>query len=284
MARTRAFNLSMFAIANVLLLAALFRVVAVFTHTFWQALGPSDLVHYLLAAQRWLATGSPYVPSEVAGSFAYGELTFLHPPISLPFFALFLVVPIQLFWIIPLSGFAWLILAERPAAWTWPLLALALAVYPLGQAIYAGNTDMWSWFFFAAGIRWGWPLALLAIKPSLAIVGFVGIRNRRTWVAGLVMLAVCVPFGSLWLDWVHVVANSPGSLMYSAHNAVMFTIPLVARIGSRRAPLEMPALPDATRWRRAAARTHVCVDAIFASHPAPRFAFARVRQGPDRVD
>jgi hypothetical protein len=244
MASQRTFNLSMFAIAVVLLLAAAFRVVAIVTHTFWQALGPSDLLHYLEATKRWLATGTPYVATEVAGPFAYGGETFLHPPIALPFFAVFLAAPIQLFWIVPLTGFTWLVLAERPASWTWPLIALLLATYPLGPALYAGNTDMWAWLFFAAGVRWGWPLALLAVKPSVAIVGFIGIRNRRTWCAALLMIVLCVPFGSLWVDWLRVVTNSPGTVLYSAHNALMFAIPLIARIGSRRDPLPMPI------WRR----------------------------------
>jgi hypothetical protein len=262
MTSRRAFNLTMFAIATVLLLGAAFRFVAVWTHTFWQALGPSDLVHYLLAAQRWLDTGTPYVASEVAGSFQYGGLTFLHPPIALPFFALFLVLPIQLFWVVPLTTFTWLVLSERPASWTWPLIAAALVIYPVGQAIYAGNTDMWAWAFFAAGVRWGWPLAFLAIKPSLAVMGFVGIRDPSTRRAALLMAIACVPFGGLWIDWLHVLANSPGSLLYSAHNAWMFAIPLVARIGSRRAPLVWPALPGARPWVRAWAATRTAAAAV----------------------
>jgi hypothetical protein len=251
MVSRRTFNLAMFAVASVVLFAATFRTYATWDHPFWQALGPSDLAHYLLATHRWLDTGTPYVPSEVAGEFQYGELTFLHPPIALPFFALFLVVPIQLFWIVPLAGFSWLVLTERPASWTWPLLALPLALYPIGQAIWVGNTDMWAWMFFAAGIRWGWPLALLAIKPSVAVVAFVGIRNRRTWMSAAVVLVLCLPFGSLWADWLRVIVNSPGTVLYSAPNALMFTIPLIARIGSRRAPLAVPHLPDARPWQRA---------------------------------
>ena len=244
MVSSRSFNLAMFGVATVLLFAAAFRVYATWTHPFFQQLGPCDLVHYLLATQRWFDTGTPYLPSEVAGRFAYGELTFLHPPIALPFFAAFLIVPIQLFWMIPLATFAWLVITERPASWTWPFIAAALLVYPVGQAIWSGNTDMWAWAFFAAGIRWGWPLALLAIKPSVAIVGFIGIRNRSTWAGAAVMAVICLPFGSLWVDWLHVVVNSPGGALYSAHNALMFAIPLLARMGSRRAPLPMPV------WRR----------------------------------
>jgi hypothetical protein len=262
MTSRRAFNLTMFAIATALLMGAAFRIVAVWTHPFWQALGPWDLVHYLLATHRWLESGTPYVASEVAGRFEYGGLTFLHPPIALPFFAIFLVVPIQLFWILPLAAFAWLVLIERPASWTWPLIAGALLVYPLGQAIWSGNTDMWAWAFFAAGIRWGWPLALLAIKPSLAVMAFVGIRDRTTRRAVLLMAIICVPFGSLWIVWFHVLVNSPGSLLYSAHNAWMFAIPLVARIGSRRAPLVWPALPDARPWVRAWVATRMAAAAV----------------------
>ena len=82
------------------------------------------------------------------------------------------------------------------------------------------------------------------VVTARAIVGFIGIRNRRTWYAALLSAVLCLPFGSLWGDWLRVVANSPGTVLYSAHNALMFAIPLIARMGSRRDPLPMPV------WRR----------------------------------
>jgi hypothetical protein len=237
MVSVRTYRLATFALACSLLLVAAFRVYATWTHPFWQALGPSDLVHYLLATQRWLDTGTPYVASEIAGHFNYGELTFLHPPISLLFFAPFLVLPLPLFWIIPLAIFGYLIAWERPARWTWPLMALALAVYPIGSVLWSGNTDIWMWAFFAAGLRWGWPVALMALKPSIAIAGLIGIRHRSSWVGWGLVALVALPFGSLWIDWIHVVFNSPGTFLYSASNVVMFAIPLVARLGSTRSPV-----------------------------------------------
>jgi hypothetical protein len=251
MVSVRTYRLVTFALACSLLLVAAFRVYATWTHPFWQELGPSDLVHYLLATQRWLDTGTPYVASEVAGHFNYGEFTFLHPPISLLFFAPFLVLPVPLFWIIPLAIFGYLIVSERPARWTWPLMALALAVYPIGSVLWSGNTDIWMWAFFAAGLRWGWPVALMAIKPSIAIAGLIGMRHRSSWVGAAFVGLACLPFGTLWIDWIHVMSNSPGSLLYSAANVVMFTIPVVARIGSTRAPHgQRPAFGEtrAPRW------------------------------------
>jgi hypothetical protein len=240
MVNQRTFRLATFALACSLLLVGAIRVYATWTHPFWQQLGPSDLTHYLLATRRWLDTGTPYVASEVAAHFTYGENTFLHPPIALQFFLPFLVLPLPLFWIIPIAIFASLVAWERPARWTWPLLALAVAVYPIGSVLWSGNTDIWTWAFFAAGVRWGWPAALMAIKPSIAIAGLIGLRHRSGWVGAALMAVVCLPFGSLWIDWIHVVANSPGTLLYSASNVVMFAIPVVARLGSTRAPMVRP--------------------------------------------
>src|SRR3954451_2620758 len=60
-----------------------------------------DLTHYLDGVRRWLATGSPYLPNEVARSFDYEVETFLHPPVSLIFFAPWLVLPAILWWAVP---------------------------------------------------------------------------------------------------------------------------------------------------------------------------------------
>lgn len=231
--RTR---LLLFGLMVVILLLAGFRLYATVTAPWWQGLGSNDLIHYELAVDRWLALGSPYDPREVAGAFDYGPTTFLHPPISLPFFLAFKVVPWPLFWIVPLLLFAGVSFSFRPAPWTWPLMALPLLLYPIGGMLISGNSDLWAWAFFAAGLRWGWPAALLAIKPSLATFMLIGAGSRSWWMAVGVLALASIPFGGLWIEWLHVVLNSPGSMLYSAGNVVMFAIPVIAQIGRTDSP------------------------------------------------
>lgn len=232
----RQWRLFMFALTAVLLLLAAFRLYATFTAPWWAGHWGTDLIHYVGAMQRWFDTGSPYVPSEVAGSFTYTEQTFLHPPISIILFAPFLVLPWALFWIIPLAVFGYSVLAWKPAPWTWPLMALPLIVYPVGAIILNGNTDMWMWACFAAGLRWGWPAAFMVVKPSLAIFGLVRVTSKRWWLVTAALAAFSLALIPWWIEWVQVVLHSPGGLLYSAGNVWMFLIPVIARIGRTDGP------------------------------------------------
>lgn len=234
-----------FTIAVVILLLAGVRLYATIDAPWWQGLWANDLIHYELGVDRWLATGSPYPPEQVAAPFTYDQRTFLHPPIALPLFLAFKVLPWPLFWIVPLGLLAYVVWSYRPAPWTWPLMALPLLLYPIGGMLISGNSDLWTWGLFAAGVRWGWPAVLLAVKPSVAFAAVVGIRRRSWWIgAGLVALA-CLPFGTLWLEWVRVILNSPATPLYSIGNLAIFSIPVIARLGGP------DGYPDRLRrWRR----------------------------------
>lgn len=229
-------RLALFALTSVLLLFAAVRVYATFTAPWWADLMGNDFRNYLHAIERWLATGSPYVPSEIAGPFQYTSQTFLHPPITFALFYPFLFLPWALWWSIPLCVAVYATLIWKPAPWTWPLMALPLVLYPIGAIIINGNTDLWMWAAFAAGLRWGWPAAFMVFKPSVAIFALVGITSKWWWVIvvgfGLYSLAL-IPW---WIEWVKVVLNSPGSLLYSAGNVWMFLIPVIARIGRTDGP------------------------------------------------
>lgn len=231
-------RLVFFALTVVILLLAAFRLYGTVTLPEWQPFFGTDLIHYELAVDRWLATGSPYPPDQVAAPFDYDQRTFLHPPISLPFFLVWKVVPWPLYWILPLGLLAFVVGSYRPRPWTWPLMALPLLLYPIGGMLISGNTDLWAWGIFAAGVKWGWPVVFLALKPSVALGALVGIRHRWTWIAGGLVLLACLPFGGLWIDWAKVMLNSPASLFYSAGNVWMFAIPLLAKLGSQ--PLSLP--------------------------------------------
>lgn len=193
-----------------------------------------DLWHYLDGARRWLETGSPYLPAELAGSFQYGSHTFLHPPSTLLLFAPFLVLPAVLWWATPIAVVAWSLRSWRPAPWTWPLLAAPLLYVPFLVAVIVGNTDLWVAAGVAAGLRFGWP-ALVLVKPSLAPFLLVGTWHRSWWLGLVVVLLAAIPFGSLWSDWLAVVDHSPGDWTYSLHSVPWLAILLVAWWSGRSA-------------------------------------------------
>jgi len=223
------------ALAVVLFVVAIRSFLATLTGPFGQFVGV-DAARYVEHASWWLAGRSPYMPHEVAGPFVYSEDTFLHPPLALPLFAAFTILPLPLFWAIPLSIIGWSI--RRAPTWTWPLLAAALAWPRTQGALIVGNTDLWATAFAALGWRYGWPALLVAIKPTLAPLALTGLRHR-TWWAGLPVLALaCVPFGGLWWEWLAVARNAPADWTYSLLN---LPLPVAVVIAS------VPLMPASTR-------------------------------------
>jgi hypothetical protein len=193
-----------------------------------------DLVHYLDGVRRWWATGNPYLPNEIARPFDYEVETFLHPPVSILFFAPWLVLPPILWWAIPIGITAGLVIAWRPAPWTWPLLAFGLAQPPLHEALIWGNSNLWLTAALALSLVGGPWAALFLIKPSLGMLAFVGIRRTSWWKTAAVIALLCVPFGLLWLDWAKVILNSPADATYSLRNLPWVLLPVVAWAGRTR--------------------------------------------------
>jgi hypothetical protein len=216
-----------------------------------------DFEHYVDAARRWVDTGTPYLAHEVAGPFQFADLTFLHPPISLLLFAPFLVLPGVLFWLVPLVGTAAIIATWQPARWTWPVMALQLNWPRFTGAVLVGNTDLWVVFFIAAGLRFGWPVLLLVLKPSIAPFAIVDVaallradaipvrRWREIALAAALVLVMAAPFGGLWLDWLAVVRHSPADPLYSVAAIPWLSIPVVAWIARRRYRRRSDVDPDA---------------------------------------
>jgi hypothetical protein len=187
-----------------------------------------DIGHYLDGTRRWLDTGSPYLPSEVAAPFDFAPLTFLHPPVALYLFVPFLFLPVVFWWAIPLGIVAWSIVSWRPATWTWPILVGALVFTRFHVPLIVGNTDLWVWAGVAAGLRFGWPALVVVVKPSLGPLVFAGARHRSWWIGVAVVAVACVPFGALWFEWLAVVRHSPASLTYSVANVPWLLVPVVA--------------------------------------------------------
>ena len=209
--------------------------------------GFADLGGYLDGARRFVATGSPYLPSQVAGPWQLGAHSFIHPPTALPLFLAFLVLPAPLWWAIPLGATAWVVRQLRPAGWALALMAVALLWPRSVGSLLAGNSDMWAMALVAVGVRYGPGPLLLAIKPTFAPLALAGMRRRAWWIAAgtcCVAVAATLP---LWVQYVAVIRGAGLPLTYSVWNLPLVCVPLLAWAG------RSGALGRATA-RRAAAR------------------------------
>ncbi len=195
---------------------------------------------YMRDAQRFLSTGTPYAPEQLASPYPiFGEL-FLYPPTALALMVPFAFLPAVLWWVVPLGIIAWCLYRWRPGPLAWPVLAFVL-VWPrtLG-AVAAGNTDLWIAALIAAGLVRGWPLAFVLIKPSVAPLLLLGVRTwRRTAVGIGAMIVVGLVTLPLWPQYLTSLGNlrdpSPW-LAYSLPNLPLLLVPVVAWLGRARDP------------------------------------------------
>jgi hypothetical protein len=172
-----------------------------------------DLNAYLAHTRRWLDGGSWYLPEQLAGPYVVEDLTGnVYPPtllyLTVPFA---LGVPVVLWYAIPLGIIGWALWTARPSPWEWLLLAL-VAVYPRTWiVVLLGNPAMWAIAAAVAGVRWAWPAAFAALKLTFAPLALIGIRHRSWWVVATLCLALALPFGALWLDYLTVLRNTESS-------------------------------------------------------------------------
>ena len=239
--------------------AAMFLSVAVFAVPFlFVAITPNALeqpvgVDYLLyrdAAARWLAGGSFFEPYQLAGPYAISAGDILYPPVGLWLFVPFAVLPAPIaaiaWWTIPIGITAWTVVRLRPGPRAWPLIALCLAWPTTPLKAWTGNPVIWAVAAVALGTLYRWPSVFALLKPSLFPFALFGANRRRWWVAFGALVALSVPFGSMWLDWVDSVVNSRGGgVLYSAFEVPMLLLPIVAWLGrTRAAPADRrPATP-----------------------------------------
>jgi hypothetical protein len=194
-----------------------------------------DFDLYRDVAARWLAGGPFYEPHQLAGPYLVAHGDILYPPVGLWLFVPFTVLPAFLWWAIPGALTVWAIARVRPRPAVWPLMALCLAWPTTPLKIWTGNPVIWAMAAMSVAIvyRWAAPFALL--KPSLFPFALFGIRERAWWIGLGVFLALCLPFGGLWVDWVASVVNSRGSgPLYSVLEAPILLLPLVAWAGRTR--------------------------------------------------
>ena len=198
-----------------------------------------DVALYRDAAARWFAGGPFYEPRQLVGPYTVAHGDILYPPVGLWLFVPFALLPdlpaLVLWWAIPAIVTVGAIRLVRPRPAIWPLIALCIAWPTTPLKIWTGNPVIWSVAAMAVAIVWrgGAPFALL--KPSLFPFALFGIRERSWWLGLVLFVVLCLPFGSMWLDWLTTVVNSRGGgLLYSALEAPMLAIPLVAWLGRTR--------------------------------------------------
>lgn len=211
-------------------LAVALAILTVQQYAFWLAspwaadwaFGKGDLTGYLEGARRFLETGSPYAPWT-----GLGPHTFIHPPVALALFVPFLWLPAVLWWAIPIAGTAALVALERPGPWRLAAIALCLAWPRSTGAILAGNSDMWIMFIVALGVRYGWPMALLAIKPTFLPLAAL---RWRSWKAGVVLALASLVMLPLWVEWLGIVTRISGGLWYSLGGLPLVLVPVIGGV------------------------------------------------------
>jgi hypothetical protein len=187
---------------------------------------------YIETATRWLGGGPYFEPYQVAGAYQVSAGDILYPPIALLLFVPFTFLPALPWWLLPAAAIAWCVRRLRPARVVWPLLAACAAWPTTPLKILTGNPVIWAVAALALGVVYAWPSVLVLIKPSLFPFALFGARRRSWWLALGILMAVSLPFGSLWIDWVHSILNSQGAgLAYSSLEIPMLAFPLVAWLG-----------------------------------------------------
>ncbi len=199
-----------------------------------------DLRLWVVFGHRWLDTGSLFTPAQLSGPTS-GAVTAdlvhapsLYPAAAGPLFAVAAMLPAPLallWWLVPLGLTGWVVWHLRPAPWTWPIMAACLA-WP-EWSIWAGGTSMWVMAATAAGLVWRWPSALILLKPTFAPLAFIGVRDRRWWIAAAVI--TLITFAGPWSDYLVAARNiTDVDWRHNLAEIPMILIPIVAGIGSER--------------------------------------------------
>jgi hypothetical protein len=197
--------------------------------------GGVDYRLYMDATMRWLHGGSYFEAYQLAGPYQISAGDILYPPLTLLLFLPFTVLPAILWWLLPAAAVAYSLARLRPGPIVWPYLALCLAWPPTLVKIVTGNPVIWAVAALSLGILYAWPSILVLIKPSLFPFAFFGANRRSWWVALGAIVILSVPFGFLWIDWIHSILNSQGGgIAYSIQEVPMLAFPLIAWAGRRR--------------------------------------------------
>jgi hypothetical protein len=200
----------------------------------------SDYSLYIDATRRWLGGGAFYLQAQLAGPYTDAIRPILYPPVALVLFVPFTLLPEFLWFAIPMTLTAWMILWHRPTTWGWvAMLAITAAVPLLFLPYIAGTPTIWIIAFFALGTRWPATAALILLKPTLLPFSLIGARDRRWWLICGVLGVVSIAMLSMTFDWIKAVGNltgERGGVLYSVENLPLVAVVLIAWLTGRHEP------------------------------------------------
>jgi hypothetical protein len=185
-----------------------------------------------------------------AGSRLGGENAFLYSPGFAQLFAIFRVLPREMFVVV------WIALLAVTAVWLarpWPAALLVLA-WPVSQEVLIGNIHLLLAAAIVVGFRWpaAWAFVLLTkITPGVGLLWFVVRREWRQLAIALGATAAIAAVSyalapTLWADWVtflRVAGSDDGSTLlirlaiaaaivtWGARTDRAWTVPLAAMLG-----------------------------------------------------
>jgi hypothetical protein len=221
------------------LTAALLLVAGAIAWVRWQAtvergLVGIDLETYTAFGRRFIETGSQYLPYQLLGSYTdrpviESELIpSAYPPTALALFIPLQVLPAFLWWAIPLGILGARFAAWRPAVAAWPLIAACVVWPETTTTVMVGSSTMWVVALTALGLRYGWPVAFVLFKPSLAFVAVVGVRRPSFWLlTGLILVGSLVLLPE-WVRWFIAIRNGAVPVTYSLGSVPAVAIPILA--------------------------------------------------------
>ncbi len=193
-----------------------------------------DYHFYRDIGARWLADGTYYTARQLSGEPYSLEamVDVLYPPTALVLFVPSVFLPAFLWWLIPLVVLGSVVWTYHPSPWAWVAIAFLVAWPRTFGAVLFGNTDMWVAAAVAGGLRWGWPAAILAVKPPFIPFGLGGVGRRSTWRAGGILLVLSAP---LMADYIKAMINwQVDGFGYAAVSLPFALIPIVAWLGRER--------------------------------------------------
>jgi hypothetical protein len=145
-------------------------------------------------------------------------------------------------WAVPIGVLAYAFALWRPAAWTWPILALATLWPSTAAPFLTGNTTMLVAAGIAGGLLWGWPALVIIFKPTFAPFALVGIRRRSFWVGLVFLMALSLAMLGEWARYVTALRNVTGAgLLYSIADLPLVLVPIVGWLGRSRPHANAPA-------------------------------------------
>jgi hypothetical protein len=194
-----------------------------------------DYQYYRDLGTRWLADGQWYLPHQLAGPYEFRQMVDnLYPPPALLIFAPLAVLPAFVWWVVPIGVLAFALNRWRPHPVAISLIVLLLMWPRANGAFLFGNSDMWVAAGIAGGLLWGWPVALVALKPTFLPFLLLGVRRRSTFVAAAVLGLISLAMVPLWFDYIAAMRYLSVGWHYSLGSLPLMLVPIVAWAGRSR--------------------------------------------------